>query len=107
MFIFDRDIALTQKDDSNFAGIISPNWSINGNPNGGYLTAFLAAAMQKKNDKKWPAIVTAQFSYQMRDKKIVHFRCGNYFYRKAIRPVSGKPDSGWYGKNAGLGNFHE
>jgi acyl-CoA thioesterase len=73
MFIFDRDTALTQKDDFNFAGIISPDWSINGNPNGGYLTAFLAAAMQKKSDKKWPAIVTANFLTKCETKKLSTF----------------------------------
>ena len=61
MYIFDRDILLEQKDEFNFEGIVSPNWSINGNPNGGYLMAFLATAMQKKSDKKWPVIVTANF----------------------------------------------
>lgn len=61
MYIFDKDILLEQKDEFNFEGIVASNWSINGNPNGGYLIAFLAAAMQKKSDKKWPVIVTANF----------------------------------------------
>jgi acyl-CoA thioesterase len=61
MFVFDRDILLEQKDEFNFEGIVASNWSINGNPNGGYLTAFLTTAMQKKSDKKWPVIVTANF----------------------------------------------
>jgi acyl-CoA thioesterase len=61
MYLFDKDILLEQKDEFNFEGIVAPHWSINGNPNGGYLTAFLAAAMQKKSDKKWPVIVTANF----------------------------------------------
>ena len=61
MYLFDRDILLEQEDEVNFAGIVAPNWSVNGNPNGGYLMAFLAAAMQKKSDKKWPIIVTANF----------------------------------------------
>jgi acyl-CoA thioesterase len=61
MYLFDKDILLEQKGEFDFEGIVSPNWSINANPNGGYLTAFLAAAMQKKSDKKWPVIVTANF----------------------------------------------
>jgi acyl-CoA thioesterase len=61
MYLFDRDILLEQEDESNFKGIVSPKWSVNGNPNGGYLMAFLASAMQKKSDKKWPVIVTANF----------------------------------------------
>ena len=61
MYIFDKDIELEQKDEFNFEGIVAPNWSINHNPNGGYLMAFLAAAMQKNSDKKWPVIVTANF----------------------------------------------
>jgi acyl-CoA thioesterase len=61
MYIFDKDILLKQKNEFDFEGVVAPNWSINGNPNGGYLMAFLAAAMQKKSDKKWPVIVTANF----------------------------------------------
>ena len=61
MYLFDNDISLKQKGEFNFEGIVAPNWSINANPNGGYLTAFLAAAMQKKSDKKWPVIITANF----------------------------------------------
>ncbi|MHB9097436.1 MAG: acyl-CoA thioesterase domain-containing protein [Syntrophales bacterium] len=61
MYLFDRDIAMEYSGKSNFEGIVSPNWSVNGNPNGGYLMAFLASAMQIKSDKKWPVIVTANF----------------------------------------------
>lgn len=48
MYLFDKDVLLEQKDEFDFEGIVSPNWSINANPNGGNLTAFLAAAMQKR-----------------------------------------------------------
>lgn len=61
MYLFDNDILLEQKGEFNFEGIVASHWSINANPNGGYLTAFLASAMQKKSDKKWPVIVTANF----------------------------------------------
>jgi len=60
MYIFDKDILLKQKNEFDFEGVVAPNWSINGNPNGGYLMAFLAAAMQKKSDKKWPVIVKCE-----------------------------------------------
>jgi hypothetical protein len=61
MYIFDKDIELKKKDELEFAGVVTANWSINGNPNGGYLMAFLAAAMQKNSDKKWPVIVIANY----------------------------------------------
>ncbi|KQC08943.1 MAG: hypothetical protein APR62_03670 [Smithella sp. SDB] len=61
MYLFDTDISLKQKGEIDFEGIVAPHWSINANPNGGYLTALLAAAMQRKSDKKWPVIVTANF----------------------------------------------
>jgi len=60
-YIFDHDVDLKLKNDFEFEGRVASNWSINGNPNGGYLTAFLAAAMRRKSDKKWPVIVTANF----------------------------------------------
>ena len=61
MYLFDRDIVMESKGESDFEGIVAPNWSVKGNPDGGYLMAFLASAMQKKSDKKWPVIVTANF----------------------------------------------
>jgi acyl-CoA thioesterase len=61
MYLFDHDILMEANSECKYEGIVSPNWSINGHPNGGYLTAFLASAMQKKSDKKWPVIVTANF----------------------------------------------
>jgi acyl-CoA thioesterase len=70
MFVFDRDIQLKQEDEFNFEGIVAPNWSINGNPNGGYLMAFLTSAMQTKSDKKWPVIVTANFLTKCETEKI-------------------------------------
>lgn len=61
MYLFDRDIIMEDIDEFELEGIVAPNWCINGNPNGGYLMAFLASAMQKKSDKKWPVIVTTNF----------------------------------------------
>jgi len=61
VYIFDRDLVMENSEKCAYEGIVSRNWSINGNPNGGYLMAFLASAMQKQSDKKWPVIVTANF----------------------------------------------
>jgi hypothetical protein len=88
MYLFDRDIDLECSGESAFEGIVAPNWSIKGNPNGGYLMAFLASAMQKKSDKKWPVIVTANFLTKVQSNG------GTYFCGKTVEPVSGQPDSG-------------
>jgi acyl-CoA thioesterase len=61
VYIFDRDIVLEHSGEGAYEGVVAKNWSIRGNPNGGYLMAFLASAMQKQSDKKWPVIVTANF----------------------------------------------
>ncbi len=61
MNLFDQDIALTQLDNSRFAGTISDNWSVNGNPNGGYLMAMIANAMMHIGDKKATPILTANY----------------------------------------------
>lgn len=62
MYQFDTDIAVTQRSPLIFQSAVSPNWSVNGNPDGGYLMALLANAAQKSGDKKWPLIVTANFA---------------------------------------------
>jgi len=61
VYIFDHDIVMEHSGECDYEGVVSRNWSIRGNPNGGYLMAFLASAMQKQSDKKWPVIVTANF----------------------------------------------
>jgi hypothetical protein len=61
VYIFDLDIVMEHKGECDYEGIVTRNWSIKGNPNGGYLMAFLTSAMQKQSDKKWPVIVTANF----------------------------------------------
>jgi acyl-CoA thioesterase len=61
VYIFDLDIVMEHKGGCDYEGIVTRNWSIKGNPNGGYLMAFLTSAMQKQSDKKWPVIVTANF----------------------------------------------
>lgn len=40
---------------------ISDNWSVNGNPNGGYLMAMMAGAMMRLSDKRETPIITANY----------------------------------------------
>ncbi len=61
MNLFDRDIRLDRLDDSRFAGVISNNWSVNDNPNGGYLMAMIVNAMLRKSDKKATPTMTANY----------------------------------------------
>ena len=61
MHQFDEDIALTPQEHLFFTGAITDNWSINGNPNGGYLMAILANAMSQQSDKKSTPILTANY----------------------------------------------
>ena len=61
MNLFDKDIQISESDHSRFAGTISENWSVNGNPNGGYLMAMMVNAMLRKSDKKATPVVTANY----------------------------------------------
>ncbi len=61
MNLFDNDIRITDLGHSRFAGTVSDNWSVNGNPNGGYLMAMIANAMMHISDKKATPILTANY----------------------------------------------
>jgi hypothetical protein len=61
MYSFDTDIHLDDQGNSRFTGVVSDNWSVNGNPNGGYLMAMIASAMLQKSDKKETPTVTANY----------------------------------------------
>lgn len=61
MHMFDRDISLLRLGPCRFKADVSDNWSINGNPNGGYLMAILANAALNQSEKKSIAIFTANF----------------------------------------------
>ena len=61
MHLFDQDITVTPKEPYFFKGHVSDNWSINGNPNGGYLLALVASAMVKHSDKTATPILTANY----------------------------------------------
>ncbi len=61
MGMFDDDIKVFEKSPGIFEGNVSDNWSVNGNPNGGYLMAILAGAMTSHSDKKTTPIMTANY----------------------------------------------
>jgi acyl-CoA thioesterase len=61
MHIFDNDISVSSPGGNRFSGTVTDNWSINGNPNGGYLMALGAQAMMSGTDKKSTPIITANY----------------------------------------------
>lgn len=58
---FDQDIALSAQKAFEYRTVISPNWSINGVPDGGYLMAILAQAMQQHSERVTTPIITANY----------------------------------------------
>ncbi len=61
MHLFDKDIVLERIGPASYTGIVSDNWSVNGVPDGGYLTAILANAMMQNSHKSATPIITANF----------------------------------------------
>jgi len=61
MHLFDQDIAVTQQVPFRFKGSVSGNWSVNGNPDGGYLMAMMGNAILKASQKRSIVILTANF----------------------------------------------
>lgn len=61
MHLFDTDISVSANPQDDFQAAISDNWSINGNPNGGYLLAILANAMVCSSDKSATPILTVNY----------------------------------------------
>jgi acyl-CoA thioesterase len=61
MYLFDQDIHLEEMGQFRCKGTVSDNWSVNGTPNGGYLMALVANAMQKHSAKKSTPIVTTNY----------------------------------------------
>ena len=59
MYLFDQDIRLTEETSGICRVKISENWSINGNPNGGYLMAVIAHAMLRQSSMQDLIICTA------------------------------------------------
>jgi acyl-CoA thioesterase len=58
---FDGDLVLEEPQPRRFLAPVSDNWSINGTPNGGYLLALLARAMQPHTDMQATPILTAHY----------------------------------------------
>ena len=52
MHLFDRDISLIAQEPLRFAGTITDNWSVNGNPDGGYIMAMLGNAIFRRAKRK-------------------------------------------------------
>ncbi|MBS0013163.1 MAG: thioesterase family protein [Desulfobacterales bacterium] len=61
MHLFDTDISVSANPQDGFQAAVSDNWSINGNPNGGYLLAVLASAMTRCSDKSATPILTVNY----------------------------------------------
>jgi len=61
MHPFDEDIQVKQENAETYSGSISPKWSINDVPNGGYLMAILTNAMLQTSKMAATPIVTANF----------------------------------------------
>ena len=66
MHKFDKDIVITQESNNTFKAKITDDWSINGNPNGGYLIALIAIAMVQCTEKRSNPILTANFMSRSR-----------------------------------------
>jgi hypothetical protein len=61
LHLFDRDIALSVRDELAYNASIASRWSINGVPDGGYLMAILAGAMRRDSDRDATPIITANY----------------------------------------------
>ncbi|MBW1799893.1 MAG: thioesterase family protein [Deltaproteobacteria bacterium] len=61
MHPFDRDIVVARQSPNQFKGHVSPDWSLSGNPNGGYLMAMLVHAMLQQSEKKTLILATASY----------------------------------------------
>ncbi|MGB6063907.1 MAG: thioesterase family protein [Desulfomonilaceae bacterium] len=91
MHMFDQDVSLTQQGDGEFKANISGNWSIDGNPNGGYLMALLLNAMTQCRKTKGIPIITANFVARSEvgpaDVFVEHISRSNRFNRLEARLV--------------------
>ena len=62
MSAFDEDTRLTVLDENSFAGQVQPAWNIGANPNGGYLLALAARALQLRAPQQPDALsITAHY----------------------------------------------
>jgi acyl-CoA thioesterase len=61
MHTFDRGIVVTRQGEGSYRGSVSADWSINENPNGGYLMALCAQAALEQSRMPSLSIFTAAF----------------------------------------------
>lgn len=92
LHLFDQDIALSVQDAREYKASISSSWSINGVPDGGYLMAILASAMQHNSDRDTTPIVTANYlarctpgEAQVRVEKLAQSKQFNRFQSRLLQ----------------------
>jgi hypothetical protein len=61
MTLFHEDIKSIESAPGVFAATVTKNWSVNGNPNGGYLMALMARAMLAGRENMRTPAVTANY----------------------------------------------
>lgn len=61
MTLFDKDTKSVETAPGVFEAAVTGNWSVNGNPNGGYLMALLAGAMASLSGNVKTPVVTANY----------------------------------------------
>ena len=61
MTLFDKDTKSVETAPGVFEATVTGNWSVNGNPNGGYLMALLAGAMASLSGNVKTPVVTANY----------------------------------------------
>jgi hypothetical protein len=64
LHLFDRDTALVSDGLGGFISRITPNWSINGIPNGGYVMGILTIGALQNGDNFSAAILTANYIHR-------------------------------------------
>lgn len=69
--VLDQDLVLKQINTNRIEVELSDHWSINHRPNGGYLMAVIAAAMQTCSSKSTTPIVTAGFIHACKPGRAV------------------------------------
>ena len=91
MHVFDRDVALIEKAPFQYKGEVSGNWSINGNPDGGYLMAIAANAMLQNSQMRSTPIITANYISRCppgeADLHVEQIAESNQFNRLGVRLV--------------------
>ena len=91
MHIFDRDVSLIEKGPLHFDGKVSDNWSINGNPDGGYLMALMANAMLQHTTMRSTPIITASYISRClpgdADIHVEHIAQSKQFDRLGVRLI--------------------